>query len=130
MKHLHYLTLPHSLGQFQVDGFFPVRFLVCCSLKNAYGVNPLKGLWGRCRLYCFLQASIFCWASWRVRNQCSLRHSSRNLPLKLSIRSLLDTLVFYCKVINMARSKPQKAEEFKAALLFLFRIITPPPVAS
>lgn len=79
---------PIVWATFKLTVFSLVRFLVCSSLKNAYGVNPRKELWGRCRLYCFLQVSIFCWASWRVRNQCSLRHSSRNLPLKLSIKAL------------------------------------------
>ncbi len=54
---------------------------------NSMGVISPMVLCVRSSLYSLRQASITTCASCTVRNQCSFKHSSRNLPLKLSINA-------------------------------------------
>ncbi len=54
---------------------------------NSWGVTFPIALWVRSSLYSRRHASITSWASCRVTNQCSFKHSSRNLPLQLSIKA-------------------------------------------
>ena len=52
---------------------------------NSSGVKSASELCGRLQLYSMRQASIARRACAMVKNQCSFKHSSRNLPLKDSM---------------------------------------------
>ena len=53
--------------------------------RNAAGGGELRLECGRASLYCRRNAALTTRASARLRNHSTLRHSSRNLPLKLSL---------------------------------------------
>jgi hypothetical protein len=54
----------------------------------------------RSSLYSRRQASITTWASCNVRNQCSFKHSSRNLPLKMSYEAAKKRAEPYTKIVE------------------------------
>jgi hypothetical protein len=60
------------------------RFSQVGGRSKAAGVSPFRLVCGRAVLSSLLHASMIRRAAGRLPNNCSLRHSSRNRPLKFS----------------------------------------------
>src|SRR5687767_7646259 len=81
------VTFPHLLRHGSRSALLSWLGPVVMIGMNSMGVRCPMALCVRSSLYSLRQASITTCASCTVRNQCSFKHSSRNFPLKLSIKA-------------------------------------------